>query len=177
MPIIAKGGSSDFVPCPAGVHQAVCVDVVDLGMLDSQFGTKHKISIRWQVNEAMENGKPFLVQKRYTLSLNEKATLRHDLESWRGKAFTEDESQGFDVERLLGVNAMLNVMHKKGDKGGTFANVAAVMPLAKGFTKMAGRDYVRECDRKSTAASDEHEPVQDSGPDDDFVPSDDDIPF
>lgn len=174
MPIIARGGSSDFVPCPAGVHQAVCCDVVDLGMLDTTFGQKHKISIRWQVAEDMENGKPFLVQKRYTLSLHEKSTLRHDLESWRGRAFTEAESEGFDVETLLGANCMLNVMHKKGDKGGTFANIAAVMPLAKNMPKMSVRGYVREIDR---APQSETNTYADAPPADDIAPSDDDIPF
>ena len=31
MAIIAKGSS--FVPCPAGLHQAVCCDVIDLGIV------------------------------------------------------------------------------------------------------------------------------------------------
>lgn len=171
MAIIAKasGGGGDFTPAPAGVHQAVCVDIVDLGLLKVTFGGKekeqHKISIRWQIAENMDIGKPFLVQKRYTLSLHEKATLRKDLESWRGRAFTDAESDGFDVENVLGANCLLNVTHaKKGES--TYANVVAIMPLPKGMPKMAAVDYVRQVDR-TDAPADQH----------DITPDADDIGF
>lgn len=173
MPIIAKGSSEggDFQPCPSGVYQAVCVDVIDMGLLEVTYSgttkSQHKIRICWQVDEPMENGKPFLVQKRYTLSLNEKATLRHDLESWRGRSFTDDEMTGFDVEKLLGVNAMVNVTHAvKGDR--TYANVVAVMPLPKNMAKIAARDYVRHIDRTPDQQNN-HGPVD--------APDVDDIPF
>ena len=43
----------------------------------------------------MPDGKPFLVRRRYTASLHEKSALRKDLESWRGRAFTNVELDGF----------------------------------------------------------------------------------
>src|SRR5262245_30956548 len=105
MPIIATGGDSKtFAPAPAGVHQGVCVDVVDMGMLkvvwNGQTKEQHKIRIVWQIDEVMpddEKERRFIVQKRYTLSLSDKANLRKDLEAWRGRSFTEDELKGFDV--------------------------------------------------------------------------------
>jgi hypothetical protein len=181
MPIIAKNTGSTFEPCPAGMQQAVCVDVVDLGLQKSNFqnedGTdkwQHKIEIVWQSSEHMKDGRPYLVKKRYTLSLNEKANLRHDLESWRGKPFTDDEVNGFDVERLIGVNANLNIVHKAGSKGGMFANVSAIAPLMRQQTRMtATPDYVRVCDRP---AANESNGASDG--DDDFRAADDDsIPF
>lgn len=153
MPIIATAGSDSrtFTPAPAGVHQAVCVDVIDKGLIESNFvdertGAKkvqHKIDIAWQlVNERRDDGKRFVVYKRYTLSLNEKATLRKDLESWRGRAFTRDEEMGFDVETVIGANALVNVQHNvKGEK--TYANVASVMPLMRGMPKAAAENYQR----------------------------------
>lgn len=151
MAIVAQAGTSsrDFTPAPSGVHQAVCCDVVDLGMVQGNFGEKHKIRVMWQIDEAMDDGRPFIVAKRYTLSLHEKATLRKDLESWRGKAFAENEvASGFDVERLIGANCLINVVHTpKGDK--VYADVTAVMQLKKGMTKMAVHpDYVRVKDRQ-----------------------------
>ncbi|MDH5244837.1 MAG: hypothetical protein OEW98_00185 [Betaproteobacteria bacterium] len=151
MPIIAKGSPRAFEPCPAGVQQAVCCDVVDLGLRETPYGEKHKVDIRWQTAELMPSGQPYLVNKRYTLSLNEKATLRHDLEAWRGKAFTDAEIEGFDLERLIGVNALLNIVHGTGSKGGVFANVASIMPLAKKMTAVkVADDYVRVQDRTTT---------------------------
>lgn len=178
MAIIAKEGTTAFVPCPAGSQSAVCVDVVDLGLMENtkfpnEDGTpkiQHKIEVVWESSELMGDGRPFLVKKRYTLSLGEKAALRHDLESWRGKAFTETERQGFDVEKLIGAPCILNVIHRPGSKGGVFANVATVSPLIKGMTKpTASGQYVRVCERV------------DEQPNDDFAavdaPAVDDIPF
>jgi hypothetical protein len=152
MAIIAKasGDGQSFQPAPEGTHQAVCVDVVDKGLLETTWqgvvSKKHKIDVAWQIGENREDGKPFLVFKRYTLSLGEKANLRKDLESWRGKKFTREEEAGFDVEMLIGANCLLNILHNvSGDK--TYANVQAVSPLIKGMAKIAAREYVRVQDR------------------------------
>jgi len=181
MAIIAKEGTgAAFVPCPAGSQAGVCVDVVDLGLIenakfpneDGSPKLQHKIDVVWESSELMDTGKPFLVKKRYTLSLAEKANLRHDLESWRGKPFTDAERQGFDVEKLLGHACILSVIHKTGSKGGTFANVATVSPLMRGMAKpTATGEYVRVCDRVDETQHDDSDdfPVE--------SPSVDDIPF
>lgn len=184
MPIIATAGDSKtYSPAPEGVHQAVCVDVIDKGKMESAFvdaqGRKklqHKIEIVWQIGELRDDGKRFTLFKRYTLSLNEKATLRHDLESWRGKPFTRDEEMGFDVETVKGANALINVQHKPSADGTrTYANVVSIMPLIKGMPRMVAEGYVRPEQKPTNAqpSSDdapEHAPVTDDL-------TDDDIPF
>jgi hypothetical protein len=167
MAIVAKGGGGkDFEPCPAGLFQAVCVDVVDLGVQESPFKDErtgktkfvHKISIRWQVEVEDDEGNPvrrddgkrFLVSQFYTLSLNEKANLRRDLESWRGKRFTEEEiNEGFDVERLVGANCLLNLVHSE---DGKYANVKAVLPIKAKTPKIDPEGYDRVKDREDTPA-------------------------
>lgn len=161
MAIIASEGQK-FTPAPAGVHQAVCVDVVDLGIVDTTYKgeakRQHKVKIVWQIDELMDNGKPFLVQNRYTLSLGEKAALRADLESWRGRQFTADELKAFDVEKVIGINCQLNIVHET-KNGNTYANVKAVMPIGKGMQPMvASKDYIRAKDRP---AEQEPPPPQD----------------
>lgn len=157
MPIYASAGSgTSFTPAPAGTHQAVCVDVIDKGQQPNPFKpgtTQAKIDIAWQIAETRDDGKPYLVFKRYTLSLNEKASLRHDLESWRGRPFTPEEERRFDVETVIGANCLISVQHNtKGDK--TYANVMSVMPLLKGMQKMApSPDYVRVCERDDQSDS------------------------
>ena len=170
MPIFAKAGAS-FVPAPAGTHAAVCVDVIDHGMLEVTYQgktqSKHKITVSWQIDENMDNGKPFLVRRRYTNSLHEKASLRRDLESWRGRAFTEKELDGFDLESLLSVGCLLNVLHECRN-GSTYANVASVMRLPKNMTAPTPRDYIRVCDRPA---------AQTDGAEDGLGVDDSDIPF
>lgn len=175
MPIIAKAGSEGFVLCPAGTHAAVCVDVVDLGMVDTGYKgekkTQHKVRIIWQVEELQENGKAHQAAKRYTLSLYEKASMRKDLESWRGRPFTLSELEGFDLEKLIGAGALLNVIHEtKGDK--TYDNIASIMRLPKSMKAPEIVSYTRVCNRKAqpeaVAAADDGET---------WVPSDSDVPF
>src|SRR5215813_2272915 len=172
MPIIVKAGPN-YTPAPAGTHAAVCIDVVDLGELKVEFGGKakmqHKLRIVWQIDACREDGKPFYVSKRYTSSLHEKASLRKDLESWRGGAFTAQELEGFDLENLLSIPCLLNIIHEK-KNGQTYANVASIMRLPKSMAAPSPLDYVRVCDREPTEASSVDEPP-------DSVISDEDVPF
>lgn len=145
MGTVAKdNGGSDFKPVPAGTHAAVCTMVVDMGVQPSaKFKPRQKIYLRWEIPaeqvtwkdaDGVEHTGPAVVGKQYTLSLSEKAHLRADLESWRGRTFTEQELVGFDVKNVLGAPCMLGVTHNKsGEK--TYANVSAVMGLPKGMPK------------------------------------------
>lgn len=159
-PIIASAGDSKtYTPAPVGVHQAVCVDVVDLGLLKVSYGGKdkeqHKIYIAWQIDETdPADGSRFVAFKRYTLSLHEKATLRKELEGWRGKPFSDDELVAFDVEKLIGVNCQINIQHKASN-GKTYANIMSIMPLAKGMAKLEAKEYVRAKDRDKNVVTDE----------------------
>lgn len=175
MPIIAKASGGNFIPAPEGTHSAVCVDVVDLGLLEVKWKNEtkiqHKVKVVWQIEEEMQDGKPFLVSKRYTLSLHEKAGLRKDLESWRGRAFSEEELKGFDVENLLNVPCLLNVVHN-GATGTIYANVSTIMRLPKSMQPIKGRDYVRVQDREPDSRD-----KSGDGPAAAWEVTDDDVPF
>jgi hypothetical protein len=127
--------SGDFRPAPAGTHLAVCVGIIDLGTSDSEYQgavrRRNQIIIRWELPDAlMDDGQPFLVSAWFTNSLNEKSTLRHALETWRGREFTPKELQGFDLESILGKQCMLSIIHKDGK-----ARVNAVMAAPQGTPK------------------------------------------
>ena len=155
MAIIAREPEGkNFTPAPEGIHVAACCDVVDLGLADHGFGEKHYVEIRWQLEEEnAETAQRFVVRRRYTLSLSEKASLRKDLETWRGRKFTKDELRGFDLEVLVGKACQVQVSHRLTDQGKTFANVTAVIPTGKGQTNPGVVGYTREADRPSVAAS------------------------
>jgi hypothetical protein len=75
-----------------------------------------------------DEGKPLIQTRNYTLSLGEKASLRKDLESWRGKSFTDDELRGFDLTNLLDKWCMITVQHRESN-GKTYADAVAVTPV------------------------------------------------
>lgn len=172
MAIIAKKPESSFTPCPEGLHQAVCVDVVDLGLQTGPYGEKHKVELRWQTDEIVLTSaspvdtKRFQLRKWYTLSLHEKASLRKDLECWRGRKFSESELAGFDLEKLLGANCQLQVIHNITDDGKTYDNIQAIVPHNAKLPKIAPADYVREQDRAKTHGNGHSAPL-----------TDEDIPF
>ena len=62
---ITQQKSSKFTPCPAGVHAAVCVDVIDLGPTVHTYGDEdpyevYKIALVYQVDETnLDTGKRF----------------------------------------------------------------------------------------------------------------------
>lgn len=135
----------EIEPIPAGVYVATCYGLVDLGTHANPVfgGEQHKILVQWEVPEVRgefeRDGQkvnlPRAISKRYTLSLSEKANLRKDLESWRGRKFTTQELAGFDLRTLLGATCQLQIVHDTSKEGRTYANIAAIMALPKGTPK------------------------------------------
>lgn len=136
MPAVNSDGG--FEKCPEGNHLAVCYEVIDLGTQESNWDgeikRQHKIWIGWETaSEQMEDGRPYVIGRRYTFSSHEKSTLRKDLESWRGKKFSDEDIAKFDLKNLIGAACFLNVVHStKGDR--TYANISTVAALPKGTT-------------------------------------------
>lgn len=127
---------SSFTPAPAGAHVGVCVGFVDMGTQPSFYEDgkpAHKVRISWELNEMMDDGRPFVISKTYTWSMNDRATLRAHLEAWRGVPFKKEDfgPNGFDTKNLLAKPCMVTVQHK--DVNGTLrASVAGIAKLMKG---------------------------------------------
>lgn len=144
MGFIAKdNGGGDFKRIPAGSYIARCYLLVDLGeqLSDGKYGqtVQHKIRLGWEVFGEEDDGTPLTVEingqmrqmtigKTYTLSLSEKAGLRKDLISWRGRDFTAEELAGFDITNILNAYCMLNITTSEKD-GKTYTNISAITPL------------------------------------------------
>lgn len=142
MPITAPLGGTKSEPVTAGAHHAICYGVVAIGTqptVSKEYAAKKKVTLLWELpNERADFGEKKdqvrVVSRSYTLSMNPKASLRKDLENWRGRPFTDEEAVKFDISTLMGANCMLNVVHE--ERGGSvYANVAAIMPLPKGMPK------------------------------------------
>ena len=144
MAIIAKNTGSARELIPAGTYAARCYQMIEIGTVqETILGTEKiltRVRIGWELPTERrvfkeENGEqPFVVSKEFTLSMNEKSTLRKFLESWRGKGFSDDEAKAFDITKLLGVPCMMNIIHKKSKDGQkTYEEIASVMPMPKGM--------------------------------------------
>ena len=134
MAIVAKdSGTSQREKPTAGMHDAVCVFVEDVGMqrTTGQYGEKiqHKIVICWEIDEKLKDGKyagqPFMVSNRYTLTLFEKGNLCKVLEAWFSKKLTDEQREnGIDLEKLIGKTCTLNLI----ESAQGYINVGGVAP-------------------------------------------------
>lgn len=179
--MIVKAPEERYPTAPEGTFQAICVDEIDLGLVttnhNGEENTRHMVRLVWQINEKDDKGKNFLVRKDYTASLHEKAKLRSELKSWRGREFNVLELAAFDLEQVVNAPCMLSVVHNTGRKGGTFANVGAVMKLPKGMGPFVPDEYIRVKDRTSAEpvpSGTRYQAPEEMPPD---GISDEDIPF
>lgn len=139
----------EFEICPPGIHLARCYSVVDLGTQKNEYMGQvkflHKIRISWEIHGTDENGqpirmkdgRPFGVFDDYTHSWSPKSNLRVDLQSWRNKPFSEEETRKFDLGKLLDQFCMLNIIEHKSKTGRIYANINGITPVPN-VIKQAG---------------------------------------
>jgi hypothetical protein len=136
--VAKRENEKSFEPVSEGLHPAICYMIVDLG---KQYSMKYDRD-RYQAYIGFEVldetvkvegvDKPMVIGNTYTLSLGDKATLRKVLEGWRGKKFTEEELNGFDIKNVLGVPCQIQVLHNQsGEK--VYANISNIVPYPKGI--------------------------------------------
>ena len=136
-----KGGG-DFKGLPSGSYIALCDMVVFLGLQPGSGlypDPKYQVYIRFQVPaervQFEKDGKkqegPAVIGQAFTASMHKKARVRAILESWRGKAFTDEEAAVFDVSGVLGKPCMLGVVEKESG-GKIYSNISSVGPIPRG---------------------------------------------
>lgn len=138
MSMIASDNGGQTIPkLEGGVYTATSSAIVDLGLQTSEKfqKTQRKFMMIWNIkNEEVEvNGEklPRTITKEYSFSLNEKSTLRKDLQAWRGKMFTEEELQGFNLLNILNKACQLQIILEE-KNGKQYNNIAGIMSLPKG---------------------------------------------
>lgn len=146
---------STFKLPPSGSHLGRLYRILDLGTqkvewqgaIKMQRKLMFSFELHGEDNDGnaltLDDGKPLMISKRYTMSLGEQSTLRKDLESWRGKKFTPEELQGFDISVLLGKFAMCNVTHNDRE-GKTYANLSGLSQVPAALKKLPEPKGVNE---------------------------------
>jgi len=130
---------------PTGNHVARCYKMIHFGHIpendyNGNLKLQNKVSIYFELPGELrkfnedEDEQPMSISKEYTVSLHEKANLRLDLESWRGKQFSSDELQGFDLINVLSKPCLINIVHKTAKSSGNqYAAISSITPLIKGM--------------------------------------------
>ncbi len=128
--------SGDFKPHPEGIHPAVCVDVMDLGLVETDFqGVKklvNKVKMVFETEMKTTDGSDSTVAKSFTASLHPKSNLSGFLSKWRGRPVAPGES--IQLEKLIGACCTLVISHQKSLSGKTYASIDAVSKPTKKIT-------------------------------------------
>lgn len=125
--LTSKDGG-DFKPHPEGIHPAICVDVMDLGLMETEFqGVRkmvNKLKLVFESEQKTEDGKSCTVSKNFTASLHPKAKLAEFLGKWRGRPVLPGET--IDLAKLIGASCTLVISHQQNLVGKTYASIDAV---------------------------------------------------
>lgn len=101
--------TSDFEQPQTGMVSAVCINVADGRYVKTTYmgqdkGYQRKIFILWEIAQRIKEGQfagqHMVIAKEYTFAVGERANLRIDLESWRGKKFEERKNADGTVSLL-----------------------------------------------------------------------------
>lgn len=134
-----SGNKNNIPEMEPGLYLAICYLIADIGEHENKLynNTSRQIVMSWEFpDERIEiNGQmlPRAQSMFFTLSLNERARLRSFLENWRGRAFTAEELEGFDVGKVLGAPCMLNMVERVRPDGSKRTVIGGVSRVPKGM--------------------------------------------
>lgn len=146
MAIIATNKKGDSVePIEAGSYAARIYQMIHIGTIVGYQGAlQNKVRIGFELPTELhvfdkEKGEqPRVISQDFTLSFNEKSTLRRVITACDPKALELDNDgmmDVFDIESLIGKDLLVTVVHKpKKDNSGVFACLENYTPLPKGMT-------------------------------------------
>ena len=133
--LTCKDGGN-FQPHPEGIHPAVCVDVMDLGLVETEYqGVKkmvNKVKLTFESEAKTDDGKPCTVAKTFSASLHSKSNLAAFLGKWRGRPVQPGEC--ISLEKLIGASCTLVISHQLSLAGKTYAAIDAVSKPTKKVT-------------------------------------------
>ena len=139
MKIISERPTNTRTLTPKGAHVAKCITVIDLGTgpetWKEETKIQRKINVTWALPKCLieidGEQKPMTISKKYTASMDPKATLRKHVDSW--VSLKPSEVSKFDPENLLNKEALVTVTHYEKATGDQGATVSAVSSLPEGL--------------------------------------------
>jgi hypothetical protein len=156
------GGGKDFELVEDMIQGGTLVDIVDKGMCPNKFkpngpdgkpAMQHKCYFVWLMSEEDSDGKNKRVFESFTVSMNEKATLRKRLKEFGLTQEKVDElkaaGKAVELDSYIGTKRMIVLSREDGDNGKPFIKVTATMQLKKGQTAPdIPADFQRKQDRQ-----------------------------
>lgn len=129
--------AGNFKPVPEGPHPAILYSLIDMGTQQGTYqgkpaNPKRKIAMRFELHgedTKLDDGRPMSIGKTFTLSSSAKGNLRPFMEGWRGKSFTDDEFEAFDLQNMLCKPAIVTIV-----EDGEYRVINGISRLIAGMT-------------------------------------------
>lgn len=134
---------------PADTYPARCVRLYDLGTHQEVFNQEskdiHKVQLVFEIMdddiriEVDVDGKMKKLRRfasiDFTMSMDKRANLYKVLKGWRGKDFTQEELEDFDLDSILDKPCMLTIerSESKWNPGRFYNNITAIGGVPKGM--------------------------------------------
>ena len=110
-----------------GLHNVVITRIDDVGLVETQNGTKDKVAIYFTCldQKAKDGGD---VDLRYLVNkvISDNSTLGKMLAALKITA-----GNNFDMDDLIGIKAQVVVQHNKSENGNTYANITSFIPTKR----------------------------------------------
>lgn len=121
-----------------GAHQAVCAQIHNVGyqLYQGQVQASPQCVMIFEIGQKMVggamDGKQMVISENFGMYLSGESKLRKFLNSWRGKAFTDEDLKSFTLRNLLGKHCTLIITHEPKKNGGMCAKIKGIAPAEKG---------------------------------------------
>ena len=159
--VLQCNDSGNFIKHPPGIWQGVCDDVIDLGLIWTEFQGQRKLvrklKLVFETEHVGEDGKRGIVTKNFTASLHPKSKLAGFVGQWRGRPVAPGEN--VDLKKLLGACCTLVLSHQQSLSGRTYVSIDAVSKATKKvvpsgtYDPAAMRQRIAEWAAKDAAAA------------------------
>lgn len=147
MSLIASASNNSGPYWQEGDYNAVCDAIVAVGpVLNTRYNNvSNKVWIHFETDQKTQDGAPKGIWMQQTQSIGSKANLGKLLTQWRGRPFTPEELQKFELTKILGVPAYLTITNNTANNGNTYANIAMIRP-ARVQMKASAEPWVFDVD-------------------------------
>lgn len=115
------------------IVDAVCVDVIELGVVPTDYGDKNQVKFVFEINKSKDNGYRHCVSRTFNISFHEKSSLRAALKGWRARDLNKTELiNGIDLKSMRGEACQLSIGDAVSQKtGNAYLKVTDILPASE----------------------------------------------
>ena len=119
---------------------AVCVDVVDLGIVDTPWGRKPQVRMVFETDQMNDYGEPRNLIRTFNMHTHEKSALSINVATWNGRNLRQEDEDGqLDLSTLIGQQAHLKLEQTITKNGNAFDKIVEILPAGEVHVSPSGK--------------------------------------